>query len=71
MNDKVMVCRLREYMDAKGLNIAQLSKEVGITENAIRNYVKNSFNRIDCPVAIKLCSYFNVQMGEMFLIKEI
>lgn len=68
---KIMLCKLKEYMDVKGLNIAQLSREVGITENAIRGYVKNSFNRIDCQVAIKLCNYFNTSMGEMFVIKEL
>jgi DNA-binding Xre family transcriptional regulator len=71
IDSKFMQCKLKQYMDIKGLNIAQLSREVGITENAIRGYVKNSFNRIDCQVAIKLCTYFDAQMGEMFVIKEI
>lgn len=66
-----MLCKLKEYMDLKGLNIAQLSRETGITENAIRGYVKNSFSRIDCQVAIKLCNYFNTSMGDMFIIKEV
>ena len=66
-----MICRLKKFMDDKGLNIAQLSKEVEVTENAIRGYSKNSFSRIDCQVAIKLCSYFQVEVGEMFVIKEI
>jgi plasmid maintenance system antidote protein VapI len=68
---KVMMCKLKEYMDAKRLNIAQLSREVGITENAIRGYVKKLFNRIDCQLAIKLCTYFDTSMGEMFVIKEV
>lgn len=71
MEQKVMLCKLKEYMDLKGLNIAQLSRETGITENAIRGYVKNSFSRIDCQVAIKLCNYFNTSMGDMFIIKEV
>jgi putative transcriptional regulator len=68
---KIMICRLKKFMDEKGLNIAQLSKEVEVTENAIRGYSKNSFSRIDCQVAIKLCSYFQVEVGEMFVIKEV
>jgi DNA-binding Xre family transcriptional regulator len=71
IDKKAMQCKLKQYMDMKGLNIAQLSREVGITENAIRGYAKNSFDRIDCQVAIKLCTYFDAQMGEMFVIKEI
>ena len=57
-------------MNAKELNIAQLSREVGVTENAIRGYAKNRFNRIDCQVAIKLCDYFQVGIGEMFELQE-
>ncbi|MBD2772883.1 helix-turn-helix transcriptional regulator [Iningainema sp. BLCCT55] len=67
---KIMFCKLKQYMDAQGLNIAQLSREIGVTENAIRGYVKNSFSRIDCQVAIKICDYFQVNVGEMFVIKE-
>ncbi|MEC4813963.1 MAG: helix-turn-helix transcriptional regulator [Scytonema sp. PMC 1069.18] len=65
------MCKLKQYMDEKQLNIAQLSREVGVTENAIRGYVKNSFSRIDCQVAIKLCTYFKVNVGDMFEIKEV
>ena len=61
-----MICKLKQYMDQRKINIAQLSREIDVTENAIRGYVKNSFSRIDCQVAIKLCAYFNVNVGEMF-----
>ncbi|MFM6135902.1 MAG: helix-turn-helix domain-containing protein, partial [Sphaerospermopsis kisseleviana] len=38
-----MICRLRNYMEEKQINIAQLAREVGITENAVRGYAKNTF----------------------------
>ncbi len=65
-----MICKLKTYMEQRQINIAQLSREIGVTENAIRGYLKNSFSRIDCQVAIKICDYFNVEVGEMFAIKE-
>lgn len=68
---KIMFCSLKIYMEDKQINIAQLAREVGITENAVRGYAKNTFNRIDCQVAIKLCDYFGVTMGDMFQIREI
>jgi len=68
---KIMLCQLKKYMEDKEVNIAQLAREVGITENAVRGYAKNTFNRIDCQVAIKLCDYFGVSMGDMFQIREI
>lgn len=58
-------------MEDKQINIAQLAREVGITENAVRGYAKNTFNRIDCQVAIKLCDYFGVSIGDMFQIREV
>ena len=46
--EKKVICRLKEHMEAEEINIAQLSRKISVTENAIRGYVKNSFNRIDC-----------------------
>ncbi len=67
---QVMVCKLQNYMEQKSINIAQLSREIGITENAIRGYAKNTFSRIDCEVAIKICNYFGASVGDMFEIKD-
>ena len=68
---RVMLCKLKNYMEDKQINIAQLAREVGITENAVRGYAKNTFNRIDCQVAVKLCDYFGVSIGDMFQIREV
>lgn len=68
---RIMICKLKNYMEDKQINIAQLAREVGITENAVRGYAKNTFNRIDCQVAIKLCDYFGVSIGDMFQIREV
>ena len=68
---RVMLCKLKSYMEDKQINIAQLAREVGITENAVRGYAKNTFNRIDCQVAVKLCDYFGVSIGDMFQIREV
>ena len=65
-----MICKLKKYMDQRSINIAQLSREIDVTENAIRGYAKNSFSRIDCQVAIKICAFFDVNVGEMFEILE-
>ena len=67
--ERKIVSALKGLMDIKNINIAQLSRETGITENAIRGYVKNSFSRIDSDTAIKLCDYFQVSLGEMFRIE--
>ncbi|MTJ49115.1 helix-turn-helix transcriptional regulator [Dolichospermum sp. UHCC 0259] len=64
--EKIMVCKLKDLMDKRNLNIAQLAREVGMTETTIRAYMKNTFSRIDCQNAVKLCSYFGVTIGDMF-----
>ena len=57
-------------MDNENINIAQLARKIGVTENTIRGYAKNSFERIDCSVALTLCDYFGTTFGEMFEIDE-
>ena len=65
-----IVCNLKTCMIAEKINIAQLSKKTGLSENTIRGYVKNSFSRIDCVAAITLCDYFGATVGKMFEIVE-
>lgn len=64
--ERIMICKLKELMEEKNLNISQLAREVGITETTIRAYAKNTFSRIDCQNAVKLCTYFGVNIGDMF-----
>ncbi|WP_420372439.1 helix-turn-helix domain-containing protein [Microcystis aeruginosa] len=68
--EKIMVCNLKNLMDQRNLNISQLSREVGITETTIRAYSKNTFSRIDCKSAVRLCQFFNVSVGDMFKIVD-
>lgn len=65
-----MICNLQNYMDKQQLNISQLSREINVTQNAIRGYVKNRFSRIDCEIAGKLCEYFKCSFGDMFEISK-
>ena len=71
VQEKTVICHLQKLMDESGLNIAQLSRLIGITQNTIRGYVQNRFNRIDCEIAVKLCTHFDVSFGEMFEIVEV
>ncbi len=66
-----MICNLKDLMDQRNLNIAQLAREAGMTETTVRAYMKNTFSRIDCQNAIKLCDYFGVTIGDMFQIREV
>jgi putative transcriptional regulator len=66
MSEQRMRCNLKNYMDSRNLNIAQLSREIGLAENTVRSYVQNRFNRIDNIAAMKLCQFFGATMGEMF-----
>lgn len=63
---QTVICNLKNYMNEKELTITQLSKDIDVTQNAIRAYMKNRFSRIDCEIAAKLCNYFGVSFGEMF-----
>jgi len=65
---QVIKSHLKKFMDERGVNTTTLAKEIGITENTVRVYSLNRFCRIDCDIAVKLCTYFGVQFGEMFRI---
>jgi len=69
--NKIMVCKLKNFMEQKNLNLSQLSREINISISSIRGYANNTFNRIDCENAVKLCTFFGVSMGEMFVIEEV
>jgi putative transcriptional regulator len=64
--NKVMVCKLKDFMEQKNLNISQLAREIDISITSVRSYANNTFSRIDCDNAIKICTYFGATMGEMF-----
>lgn len=66
IQEKTMICNLDKFMSERELTIRKLASDIGITENTVRSYSKNRFNRIDCEVAVKLCNYFGVSVGEMF-----
>jgi putative transcriptional regulator len=70
IESKTVICNLQKFMKDRDLNITQLSKAIQVTQNTIRGYFRNRFDRIDCEVAIKLCNYFDVSFGEMFEIVE-
>lgn len=61
-------CNLKALMEKEGINNYQLSKRLAVADNTIRGYAKNKFSRIDAEVAIKICDYFQVELGEMFQI---
>lgn len=69
--ERKLHCTLREYMDDEQINIAQLARELGVTENAIRGYAKNTFSRIDTAIATKICDFFNLEFGELFQFRKI
>jgi plasmid maintenance system antidote protein VapI len=67
---KKLVCNLRNFMEQQNINNYQLSRKLEVADNTIRGYVKNNFSRIDGDVAIKICDYFKVSLGEMFQIVD-
>lgn len=59
-------CFLKEIMDERELNQAQLAEATKLSPTTIRNYYRNKFSRIDTDSAYVLGQYFNVSFGDLF-----
>ena len=66
----VMKTKLKNLMEQRDLNISQLSREINVSNAAIRGYMNNSFSRIDCNAFEKICRFFDVSIGEILYIAE-
>lgn len=56
---------IRKYRENKGISLEKLAKELGLT----RTYLSSLENHTSVPspiLMVKICSYFNEDIGRMF-----
>ena len=59
-------CHLSRLMGERKLRIADVARETGLHRNTITLLYDETATRIDLDSIDKLCSLFNVGVGEMF-----
>ena len=69
-------CRLRELMAAKGrmeggrVNYGHIMSDTGISNTTLTRLANNRSDRVAMRTIDKLCAYFNVQPGDLFIYVE-
>jgi len=68
-----MYCRLAVLMMEKDTRLSQreLSRVTGVSKDAIGRLHNNDFNRVDADTINTLCNYFNCEVGDLFVMREV
>ncbi|WP_072143581.1 helix-turn-helix transcriptional regulator [Pseudanabaena sp. 'Roaring Creek'] len=68
-----MYCRLAVLMMEKDTRLSQreLSRRTGLSVTAINRLHNNEFDRVDAATINTLCNYFNCEVGDLFVMKEV
>jgi len=68
-----MYCRLAVLMRERDTRLSQreVSRVTGVSKDAIGRLHNNDFDRVDAATVNTLCAYFNCEIGELFVMKEV
>lgn len=59
-------CHLSRLMGERKLKISDVARETGLHRNTVTLLYQETATRIDLDAIDALCSYFGVQVGELF-----
>ncbi len=65
-----MKCRLRVLMAEREITQVQLREALGLGSHTISKLYNNRFDRVDRETVEKLCDYFQVDVGELFALRD-
>ncbi|MDY2590826.1 MAG: helix-turn-helix transcriptional regulator [Agathobacter sp.] len=59
--------RIDEILKEKGISKNQICKDLDIPRTNFNRYCRNDFQRLDVGLICKLCSYLEVEIGELII----
>ena len=67
-----MFCRLAVLMAEKNpqLSQRQLATETGLSPTTVHRLFTNKFERVDTNTVEVLCSYFDKEIGDLFVLRS-
>lgn len=65
-DNKMIKCNLSRLMGERKLRIADVARDTGLHRNTITLLYDERAIRIDLDVVDKLCTYFEVSVGDLF-----
>lgn len=68
-----MFCRLAVLMAEKDpqLSQRQLATDTGLSPTTVHKLFTNKFERVDTNTVETLCDYFNKEVGDLFVLRDI
>ncbi len=70
---KKVFCRLADLMAEKDpqLSQRQLAEETGLSPTTVHRLFTNKFGRVDTNTIEVLCSYFDKDIGDLFVLRSL
>lgn len=62
--------RLEELLKERGLSKKKVCSALDIERTNFNRYYRDEFQRIDANLILKLCKYFECNVGDLFEIRE-
>ncbi|MGP7733256.1 helix-turn-helix domain-containing protein [Oceanimonas smirnovii] len=63
-------CHLSRILGERKQKIAEVSRETGINRNTLHRLYNETATRVELDVIEQLCRYLEIEVGELFEIKE-
>ena len=67
---KYLHIKLEEFLTERGISKKRVSYDLDIESTNFNRYYRDEFQRIDANLLLKLCEYFNCEVGDLFEIRE-
>ena len=67
---KYLHIRLEELLTERGLSKKKVCSALDIERTNFNRYYRDEFQRIDANLVLKLCEYFDCEVGDLFEIRE-
>lgn len=62
--------RLEELLKERGISKKKICSALDIERTNFNRYYRDEFQRIDANFLLKLCKYFDCEVGDLFEIRE-
>lgn len=67
---KYLHIRIIDLLEEKGISKNRICKDLDLPRGNFNRYCRDDFQRVDANLIIKLCEYFDCDVGDLFEIRE-
>ncbi len=67
---KYLHIRIIDLLEEKGISKNRICKDLDLPRGNFNRYCRDDFQRVDANLIIKLCEYFDCNVGDLFEIRE-